>query len=104
MQYPSEVQKLEKEDLQAKVEFLANLEKKYSDLGPTYDCVVFHDGTKFMCCIDTSEKGDLAKGPLLGEYSKTHQYVPLTPEDQLNISVNVYDSGKVVEIVGLCCK
>lgn len=37
-------EKLEKEDLEAKVEYLTNAEKKYEDLGPTYDCVVFNDG------------------------------------------------------------
>lgn len=34
----------EKEDLQAKVDVLNSLETNYTDLGPTYDCVVFHDG------------------------------------------------------------
>ena len=33
-----------RDDLQAQVEVLTNLGKKYSDAGPVFDCVVFNDG------------------------------------------------------------
>lgn len=100
----TEEEKLVKEDIEAKVEFLTNNDKKYTDAGPSYDCVLFHDGTKWLACIDTSENGDLEQCPLLGEYSITHEYTPLTVADQLNVSINVHDEGNVLEIVGLCCK
>lgn len=86
------------------MEYLNNLDKKYNDLGPVYDCVVFFDGEMWQACIDTTEKGDLENAPLLGEYSKTHKYAMLSETDQLNVSINVYEDGNILEIVGLCCK
>lgn len=38
------LEKLGKEDAEVRVTQLNTLEKKYKDLGPAYDCVVYHDG------------------------------------------------------------
>nr|CAI5846072.1 unnamed protein product [Callosobruchus analis] len=95
-------EKLEKENLEAKQDVLANYEKKYHDSGPVYDCILFHDGDKWVCCVDTSDDGDLSKCPLIGEYSVTHQYAPLTKQDKMNFSINVHDGGNVLELVGVC--
>lgn len=35
---------LEKEELKSKVDILKNLQNKILDFGPSFDCVVFHDG------------------------------------------------------------
>ncbi|XP_067010836.2 tripeptidyl-peptidase 2 [Anabrus simplex] len=95
-------EKLIKEDLEAQVEVLNSLEKKYNDVGPAYDCVVFHDGEMWRACLDTSEKGDLGSCKLLGEYSKTQEFATLTQSDQLNYSVNVHNDGNTLEVVSMC--
>ena len=41
---PFQQEKLVKEDLQARVEVLTSLDKSFTDTGPVFDCVVFHDG------------------------------------------------------------
>lgn len=64
-------------------------------------CVVYFF---YRACIDTSEEGNLEAGVFLGEYSVTREFASLTPEDQLNISINVHDEGNTLEIVSLCCK
>ncbi|XP_022914704.1 tripeptidyl-peptidase 2 isoform X2 [Onthophagus taurus] len=98
----SESKKLFKEDCENTVEMLTNFDKKYTDYGPILDCVLFHDGAKWVACVDTTEKGDLGKCELLGEYSVTHEYATLTDTDMLNYSINVHDGGNVLELVGLC--
>ncbi|XP_034831010.1 tripeptidyl-peptidase 2 [Maniola hyperantus] len=98
----SQEEKLQKEELETRVEVLKEAEKKYTDLGPAYDCVLFHDGTVWRACIDTSETGDLSTGPLLGEYSSTHEHVHLTALDEMTVSINVHDEGNTLEVVGMC--
>ncbi|KAG8225790.1 hypothetical protein J437_LFUL005597 [Ladona fulva] len=94
--------KLKKDDLESQVEVLNNLEKKYCDVGPAYDCIVFHDGDMWRVCIDTSEKGDLASCRVLGPFRQTRDFAPLTQLDQLHYSVNVHNDGNTLEIVGMC--
>lgn len=57
-----------KADLAARVVLLNQLEASYTDLGPVYDCVVFHDGQVWRACVDTSETGDLSKATLMTDY------------------------------------
>ncbi|XP_039278356.1 tripeptidyl-peptidase 2 isoform X2 [Nilaparvata lugens] len=94
--------KLLKEEYEAQVEVLQAFEKKYFDGGIMYDCVVFHDGEIWRACLDTSLNGDLAACTLLGEYSKTQEYATLSSLDLLNYSINVFDDGNLLEVVGFC--
>ncbi|XP_077513162.1 tripeptidyl-peptidase II isoform X1 [Amblyomma americanum] len=95
-------QKLEREEREAQVEVLASLEKKFEDLGPVYDCVVFHDGATWRAVVDSTQQGDLGSCTLLGSYSETLQYATLTKEDCLNYAVNIHDEGNLLELVGNC--
>ncbi|XP_046674553.1 tripeptidyl-peptidase 2-like [Homalodisca vitripennis] len=95
-------EKLKKDEAEARIEILNNFEKKYNDVGAVYDCIVFHDGEMWRACLDTSEKGDLASCHVLGEYSKTRDFVSLSASDQVNYSINVHDEGKLLEIVSVC--
>lgn len=37
----------QKEELEARVEVLQKMDKTFSDMGPVYDCVMWHDGTSW---------------------------------------------------------
>ncbi|XP_076034964.1 tripeptidyl-peptidase II isoform X2 [Oratosquilla oratoria] len=95
-------EKLNKEDAESRVAQLTSLEKKYSDLGPVFDCVVYHDGEMWRACVDTTEQGDLGNGLHLGEYRITHQFGPLSSSDKYNVTINVHNGGNILEIVGMC--
>ena len=85
-----EEQKLAREEHQALIDALKDIEKKYNDPGPFLDCIVWYDGEKWMsvsrilsfwefnvefyfidirACIDTSEQGKLDQCQCLTNYS-----------------------------------
>ncbi|XP_076435935.1 tripeptidyl-peptidase 2-like isoform X2 [Babylonia areolata] len=90
---------LMREELQTQVDLLVTLDKKYNDLGPIYDCVVFHDGNTWRACVDTSERGDLESCKLLASYHEEHDFARLSEADMMNYSVNIHNDGNVLEIV-----
>ncbi|XP_052216044.1 tripeptidyl-peptidase 2-like isoform X2 [Dreissena polymorpha] len=96
---PSQEQKLERENLQAVLDVMTDLDKKYNDCGPVYDCVVFNNGETWRACLDTSETGDLSACAVLASYREERQYRTLSKQDMLNYSVNIYDEGNTLEIV-----
>ncbi|XP_071839220.1 tripeptidyl-peptidase 2-like isoform X2 [Apostichopus japonicus] len=91
--------KLQKDNLSAQVDILQNADKKYSDPGPVYDCVVFHDGESWSAVVDTSECGDLENCKLLKNYRECHEYATFSDADKLNYSINVFEDGNVLSIV-----
>uniref|UniRef100_A0A2P2I7P3 Tripeptidyl-peptidase 2 n=1 Tax=Hirondellea gigas TaxID=1518452 RepID=A0A2P2I7P3_9CRUS len=101
-EYSSFLEKQQKEEAEAEVALLSTVTKKYQDLGPAYDCVVYHDGKCWRACIDTSECGDLSLGVHLGEYRITHEWSALTDKDGFTVTINVHNDGNLLEIVGMC--
>ena len=55
----SEEEERTKADLNARLDILKDQFKSYSDPGPIYDCVVFHDGSVWRAVVDAKENGDL---------------------------------------------
>lgn len=54
-----------KADFNARLEVLKDAMKSFSDPGPVYDCVVFHDGNVWRVAVDAKENGDLEGKELL---------------------------------------
>ncbi|XP_014663971.1 PREDICTED: tripeptidyl-peptidase 2-like [Priapulus caudatus] len=94
--------KLQKDDLQAQLDALTQLEKKLSYGGPVYDCVVFHDGSTYRACVDTSETGDLTSCALLANYREELKFSTLSASGMMNYSVNIYNDGNLLEVVTNC--
>ncbi|XP_041482803.1 tripeptidyl-peptidase 2-like isoform X1 [Lytechinus variegatus] len=92
-------EKLERDNLAAMLDVLNNADKKYSDPGPVYDCLVFNDGNTWRAVVDTSTCGDLASCTVLANYKEDHQMATLSNLDMLNYSVNIYDDGNILSIV-----
>jgi len=103
-------EQLKKENVEAEVEMAALLDKKFrdgstghwfSDPGPVYDCLVWHTGSEWRACIDISQKGELEKGLNLGIYRDTFEFGRLSDCCNVNVSVNIYDEGNLLEIVSM---
>ena len=82
-------------------QMLSTFEKKYKDPGPILDCVVFHDGTMWKACL-IPDASDLSSAVVLGEFSRTQDFRTLSKQDQVSVSINVWDNGNKLEIVGMC--
>ncbi len=96
---PKDEQKKEQEELEAQVKLIDELLKDYSDPGPIYDCVVFHDGEHHRAVIDTDEDGDLAEEDVLTNFRVERKYDTFADPINMNFGVNIYDEGKLLSIV-----
>ncbi|KPM02963.1 tripeptidyl-peptidase 2 [Sarcoptes scabiei] len=93
---------MERDELKAQVELLKTTQTKISDLGPTFDCIVFHDGEFWKACIDTTGEGRLDECTLLGNYRECFKFGTISENDKYNYAVNIHNDGNLLEIVGQC--
>ncbi|XP_037075025.1 tripeptidyl-peptidase 2-like [Pollicipes pollicipes] len=96
---PTGLDKQDREDLDARLEALAAADKAFKDAGPVLDCVVFHDGSTWRVCVDTSLTGNLGQCQLLGNYRETLQHGYLSRRCMMAFGVNVYSDGNLLSIV-----
>jgi tripeptidyl-peptidase-2 len=96
---PSQEDKKERDELQARLDVLEQAQKNYDDPGPMYDCVLFHDGDVWRAVIDTDEDGDLSEEAVLADYHREHEFDSFGDISQLNFSVNVYEDGRRLSLV-----
>ncbi|KAJ2161782.1 hypothetical protein GGF46_001204 [Coemansia sp. RSA 552] len=89
----------ERIELDAQADSLSALRGAYSDLGPLYDCVVFHDGEQWRAAVDTAESGDLTQAPAMGAYRRTGDVGLLSKRHLLSYTLNFYDQGRTLSIV-----
>ena len=99
---PDKAQKAELKELEAQLELLKALPKQIDDVGPLYDCVVYHDGERYRAVIDTDRDGDLGDETPLTNYREERKYSKFPEPVQLNFAVNIYDEGRTLSIVTDC--
>lgn len=102
----TEEQRKEREELEARVKLLAELDEKYEDLGPMIECVVWHDGSHWLAALDTSDmyepgsgQGLLADFTPMTNFRLKRQYGTFSAEDACNFALNIYDGGATLSIV-----
>lgn len=78
----------------------------FPTLGPILDCVVWHDGLRWLAAIDTtdlfgegSSEGKLADFDPITNYCDGHQFSTFSRIDAGNFVCNIYNDGNLLSIV-----
>jgi len=100
---PNRVQLKEREELVARTELLSShLAEDLPDPGAVYDCIVWHDGERWMAAVDTHEDGLFSNEKALTNFRDCLTYATFPGETLINFAVNIYDDGDTLSIVVDC--
>ena len=91
--------KVPKNELEARLDRLIAAGNSVEDVGPIYECVVFHDGTHWRAAVDTDEDGDFGDEKPLTNFRTERQYATFDDVSLLNFAANIYDEGKTLSLV-----
>lgn len=86
-------------ELKAKLELYKSVEKEFEDIGPLYDCLVFHDGEHWNGVIDTTETGDMSTLQPMVDYNIRLESARFSDVDALVYGINIFDQGSILSIV-----
>ncbi|KAH8873302.1 Tripeptidyl-peptidase 2 [Schistosoma japonicum] len=78
------------------------LDQRYSSMEIVYDCFIFHNGSEWVACVDTSPYNPnttLSDLPLLRDYAVSHEYASFGEHTQLYYTVKILDNGNLLQIV-----
>ncbi|KAI8903216.1 subtilase family-domain-containing protein [Gorgonomyces haynaldii] len=89
---------IKKQELKNRSQVLEDLKKNYQDVDDIFDVVVYFDKV-WRVLIDFDCTGDFTKIKPLASYELEHEYITVSQESMLNVSVNVYDDGNTLSIV-----
>lgn len=100
---PTRAQLEEREELAARVELLeSKLASDLPDPGPVYDCLVWHDGERWMAAVDTDQDGDFTNEKAMTNFRDGLEYATFAGDTLVNFAVNIYDEGDTLSIVVDC--
>jgi tripeptidyl-peptidase-2 len=97
--YNTKTSKVDKVELEARLDALTAATKNYSDPGPVYDCVVFHDGEHWRGAVDTDEDGRFDDEQAMTNFRVAREFTRFDDVSLLNFGVNIYEDGDVLSIV-----
>ena len=99
---PNGSERIHREELAERITQLQAAAGNLKDPGPIFDCVVFHDGTRWRAVVDTDEDGDLGEETVLTTYRDEPKYATFSSASLLNFTVNIFDKGNLLSIVTTC--